>query len=211
MVVARHSAVSIVAHLMRSEKILDRRTNTSPSFVPLFGIPHPRESQSEGGEGGWGLQNLAAQSRTQVRTRLWIAARRPARKSARGSGDPHAATQARTQTWTRSWRLCGGARAGEAFPPPRLWKLTGCGKLRATGHPPPDLPTTVGNPGLHPPPRDSHSYAQPLRREAIEEEQREIPFRFLSMSSALGIGGRPPLTILQPSGLRFHDLLTVRD
>ena len=34
-----------------------------------------------------------------------------------------------------------------SIPPPRLWKLTGCGKLRATVHPPPDLPTTVGNPG----------------------------------------------------------------
>ena len=37
-----------------------------------------------------------------------------------------------------------------AFPLPRLRNLTERGKLRATTHPPPDLPTPVGNPGLRP-------------------------------------------------------------
>jgi hypothetical protein len=47
--------------------------------------------------------------------------------------------------------------------PPRLWNLTGHGKLRTTGHPPPDLPTPVGNPSPHATARDSHSYTQPRR------------------------------------------------
>ena len=81
--------------------------------------------------------------------------RRAARKSARGSGrphaglhaTPHAALRSRKQVRTRlrrpahssgqghgdSWS-CPGKRS---LPPPRLWKLTGCGKLRATGRPAP--------------------------------------------------------------------------
>jgi hypothetical protein len=43
------------------------------------------------------------------------------------------------------------------LPPPRLWKLTGYGKLRVTTALLPDLPTSVGNPAYHPPARDSHS------------------------------------------------------
>jgi hypothetical protein len=80
----------ILVHLMRSEKILERLANTSSSFVPLFWIPHPREGRSERGEGGWGSQNPAAQSRTQVRT----GPRRPACKSERSFGDsPEGAAQ----------------------------------------------------------------------------------------------------------------------
>jgi hypothetical protein len=49
----------------------------------------------------------------------------------------------------------GGSGAGPPVrppksPPPRLWKLPGYGKLRATAHPPPDLPTPLGNPGRPP-------------------------------------------------------------
>jgi hypothetical protein len=47
--------------------------------------------------------------------------------------------------------------------PPRLWNLTGHGKLRTTGHPPPDLPTPVGNPSPQSTTRDSHRYTQPRR------------------------------------------------
>jgi hypothetical protein len=85
---------------------------------------------------------------------------------------------------------CPGRRS---FPPPRLWKLTGCGKLRATGHPRPDLPTTVGNPGLHPPPRYSHSYAQPRRRGSQKRrrgrEARKLTFLYVL---SLGLGGTTP-------------------
>jgi len=42
------------------------------------------------GRRGVGAAGWAAQSRTQLRTRLWEAARAPARKSARGHADPHA-------------------------------------------------------------------------------------------------------------------------
>ena len=48
-----------------------------------------------------------------------------------------------------------GARRPPRLPPgppkpPRLWNLPGHGKLRATAHPPPDLPTPLGNPGRPP-------------------------------------------------------------
>jgi hypothetical protein len=99
--------------------------------------------------------HVALDSRTQACTQVRTRPRRPARRPGRGLAT------LRSRTGRRS------------FPPPGLWKLTGCGKLLATGHPPPDLPTTVGNPCLHPPPRDSHSYAQPRRRGAREEEEKE--------------------------------------
>jgi hypothetical protein len=108
--------------------------NSFPAEVSfrLTAFPIRERADPKGAKGGGGRTIPATQSRMQVRTRPCGAARRPARKSTRGH-------QARMQAWT-------GRPGRRSFPPPRLWKLTGCGKLRTTSHPPPDLPTTVGNP-----------------------------------------------------------------
>ena len=112
--------------------------------------------------------------------------RRAARKSARGSAEPHADLDG---SMGDSLELPGQARLSpsQAVEADRMWK--------APGHRPPDLPTTVGNPGLHPPLRDSHSYAQHRRRGDREEEADEKPqiasFLYIYIEPR-GSGGRLP-------------------
>jgi hypothetical protein len=142
-----------------------------------------------------------AQTCTQVHMRLRGAARRSARKSACGFGNcAPTCMQIRTRPprlarrpWSAPWATPWSCQARRDLPPPRLWKLTGCGKLRATGQPPPDLPTTVGNPGLQPPPRDSHSYAPasatPREKEEKEENRKST---LLYICRASGLRGRLP-------------------
>src|SRR6185436_1570476 len=117
--------------------------------------------------------HAARASRTQLRTRPWEAARRSARKSARGYAGPHADLAAAMATPP------GPPGQAKRSPHPRLWKLTGCGKLRATGHSPPDLPTTVGNPALRPPPRDFHS--SPSLGERVRSSRSTISNSHFSM------------------------------
>jgi len=133
------------------EKILDRLAGPHEVSFRLPNSTIRERADPKGAEGGGGrripatqsrtqVRTRLAQSRTQVRTRLWIAARRPARKSARGSAEPHAGPHAATQARTQPGRGHGDSTAAHGqveLPPPRLWKLTGCGKLRATGHPSP--------------------------------------------------------------------------
>ena len=114
------------------------------------------------------------QACTQVRTRL----RRPARRPGQGKGDS-------LEPPTR-----------RSFSPPRPWKLTGCGKLRTTGHPPPDLPTTVGNPAsIHRPgfPQlRTASASRIVRGERIYNSHASIFFRGDARGPAPRPCSRPP-------------------
>jgi hypothetical protein len=126
------------------------------SFVPSPEFTIRERADPKGPEGGGGLR---------IRPRKAArGSRRSARKSARGSGEPHASLHAGPEQPRRP--ACTGLggprwssrrrRGRRAFPRPRLWKLTGCGKLRAPGHLPRTFPQPLES-RPPPPPRDFHS------------------------------------------------------
>jgi hypothetical protein len=163
------------------------------SSVPLQLILHPRESRSEGDGGGGGRRIDRAEPHAGPHAAL----REP---QADLRADLDAAAQTCTQARIRLPRLRRAACAWRGFPPPRLWKLTGCGKLRTTSHPPPDLPTTVGNPGPRPPPgipTATHSLDGQDRDRGRRQNILELQFIYIYDLMV----GRPPLP---PAPLQHH-------
>ena len=117
----------------------------------------------------------APRSRTQACTEVHTRPRRPTRKPGRSRG------------------VSPGSRLGRRLPPPRLWKLTGCGKLRATGRRPRtfpqplEIPTSIHRPGI---PTATHSLGdeEPGRK----KRKRKTANLNFSICRAPGLGRRLP-------------------
>ena len=182
---------------MRSEKILDRRSNTSPSFVPLFrDSPSAREPIRRGRRGVGAAESgrakphagphaaraephasphAALESRTQACTQVRTRPRRPARRPGRGHGD--------------SLELPGQAKLSpsQAVEADRMWK--------APGHRPP-APGPSHNRWKSRPPSTAPGFPQ-LRTASATRSQRgrrgrRKPQIDTSLYPSPGLGGRLP-------------------
>ena len=178
-------------------------SQTSPSARELIrrgrrGVGAAESGHAKPHAGPQAALGSRTQACTQVRTRLRRPARRPARGRAKPQADPNAATQDRTQPWSGPWRLPGAARAGEASP--RLWKLTGCGKLRATAtrprtFPQPlEIPASIHRPGI-PTATPSLGDEEPERK----KRKKKTANRYFSIFPSLGTRRTTPLPATRAS------------